>query len=253
MSIRIMAAAAAVAAGLAIATCGPAADAAVADTAVAGSSVADAAAAGAAAIPAARAVQLTGLQLLAALLPASDFPAGYKLDKSGIYDSGARLLTAPAKYHLATQSCTSFANHFGQRGYGETAVASDDFANSGPTIRDFGQEVYQFKSSRAATAIFNGLRAIVRRCPKFAFTGAGPDVKVTTKIFNAPAIGGHRTFQMNQTGTIQGFKFGLNLVFTVAGQDLFFTGNVGAMTTPPASPSPRTTMFRLINRVRAFR
>jgi len=39
----------------------------------------------------------------------------------------------------------------------------------------------------------------------------------------------------------------------MAGQDLFLTGNVGTMTTPAASPSPRTTMFRLINRVRAFR
>ncbi len=33
----------------------------------------------------------------------------------------------------------------------------------------------------------------------------------------------------------------------------FLTGNAGIMTTPPTSPSPRTTILRLINRVRSFR
>ncbi len=132
------------------------------------------------------------------------------------------------------------------------AVASDDFVNTGPT-RDFGQEVYQFKILGAATAIFNGLHAIARRCPQFLLAGAGSGVKISTKVFNAPAIGGHRTFQVNQTATIESFKYGLDLVFTVAGQDVFLTGNAGIMTTPPTSPSPRTTMLRLINRVRAFR
>ena len=42
-------------------------------------------------------------------------------------------------------------------------------------------------------------------------------------------------------------------VAAAAGLAVFLTGNVGIMTTPPTSPSPRTTMFRLINRVRAFR
>jgi hypothetical protein len=97
-----------------------------------------------------------------------------------------------ARYNLATQSCTSFADHFGQRGFGETAVASDDFVNTGPT-RDFGQEVYQFKTSGAATAIFNSLRAIAHKCPQFAFAGGGSGVKITTKVFNAPpsAVTGH--------------------------------------------------------------
>ena len=88
MSIRVMAAAVATAVGLGIATCGPAAGAAVAGAAVAGADVAGAAVAGVA-----PAVQLTGVQLLSALLPAADFPSGYKLDKPSIYDSGAHLLT----------------------------------------------------------------------------------------------------------------------------------------------------------------
>src|SRR6266581_2777263 len=173
MSIRVMAAAVATAAGLALAFGGLAlsADAATSPR-----------------------VQLTGTQLLAALLPASDFPAGYKLEKSGIYDSGSHLLTAPAKYNLATQSCRSFSKTFGQRGFGETAVAADAFSNGGSALKA-------------------------------------------------------KLFEIDQSGTISGFKLGFKLVFTVAGQDLFSTGNVGVLTAPPTSPSPRTTMLRLINRV----
>ncbi len=232
MSIRVMAAAVATAAGLALAASAPAASAAATS---------------------APAVQLTGTQLLAALLPASDFPTGYKLDKSGVSDSGSHLLTAPAKYNLATISCNSFYNNFGNRGFGETAFASDDFVN-GTSSRIFGQTVIQFKVSGVATAFFTGLRAIFHRCPQFAFGQApGSGVKVATKVFNAPAVGGHRTFELTETGTVDNLKFGLALVFTVAGQDVFLTDNIGVIATPATSPSPRLTMLRLINRVRAFR
>ncbi len=106
-----------------------------------------------------------------------------------------------------------------------------------------------------ATAVFGGLRAIIHRCQQVALSASGPGsgVKVTTKIFDAAAIGGHRTFQVNQTATFKGFSLGIKLVFTVAGQDVFVTGNLGVLAPPPSSPSPRTTMLRLINRVLAFR
>ncbi len=245
MSIRSMAAAAATAAGLALGTAGLAVGTAGPALAATGTG-------------AVSAVQLTGVQLLAALLPASAFPAGYTLEKSSVYDSGSRLLTAPAKYNLATVSCASFGRHFGQSGFGETAVASDFIIKGGTTlgpVRGFGQLAYQFRTSRAATALFNGLRAIIRKCPQAALSGSlpGSGVKLTTKIFDAAPIGGHRTFQVNETATFMGFSLGAKLVFTVAGQYVFLTGNIGILAAPPASPSPRTTMLRLINRVRAFR
>jgi hypothetical protein len=100
---------------------------------------------------------------------------------------------------------------------------------------------------------FGGLRAIARRCPKFLLTESGLGASLTTKVFDASPIAGHRTFQANEAGTIMGFKLGLKLVFTLAGPDVFMTGNVGVFTAPPASPAPRTTMLRLIKRVRAAR
>jgi len=233
MPIRVMAAAVATAAGLALGSGGLALSANAAPTS---------------------GVQLTGTQLLAALLPASDFPAGYKLEKSSVYDSGSHLLTAPAKYHLATQSCASFAKNFGQRGFGETAVAANAYIKSGSGLsaRLFGQQAYQFKTSAAAAGFYSALRAIMHRCPRFALAGIPASAKVTTKIIDGPSIGGHKTFEIDLTGTISGFRLGFKLVFTVASQDLFLTGNLGVLTTPPASPSPRTTMLRLIKRVASF-
>ena len=234
MSIRVIAAAVAAATGLAIASGGPAM--------------------AARASGAARAVQLSGVQLLPALLPAADFPAGYAVEKTSVHDSGARLETAPAKFDLATMSCGRFANHFGDQGYGESAMAHDAIANHGQT-KAFLQQVYQFKASKAATPFFNGLRAILHRCPDFPFQGSGsnPGFKLTWKLLTAPAIGGHWTFQFDLTAKPHGVTFALDLVFTVAGPDVFFTGTVDALSAPPASPSPRAIMLKLINRVRALR
>jgi hypothetical protein len=199
---------------------------------------------------AARPVQLTGVQLLAALVPASAFPAGYKPSPDGRFDSGKHLETGPAKYHLSTMSCTSFGNHFGEAGFGETATAADGFEQAND-MRGYGQQVYQFKTSSAAASFFNGLRAIARRCPAFAFSGN--PIPVKTQVFGTAAIGGYRTFQVNQSGTLIGSKLAINFVFTQAGSDVFLVAVIGITVSPPASPSARTVMLKLIKRVRAFR
>jgi hypothetical protein len=150
MSIRVISAAVVTAAGLAFATCGPA--------------VAAPAHAGTPATSAAGVVQLTGVQMLSALLPGSYFPAGYKLDKSGVYDSGKHLETSAAKYHISSMSCSSFSDHFGHTGFGETAIASDDFDFGSADSKSYGQQVYQFKTSAAATAFYSGSRTIFAKC-----------------------------------------------------------------------------------------
>jgi hypothetical protein len=229
MSIRVIAAGV-ITAGMVLATCG---------TAVAATSR-----------PARPAVQLTGVQLLSALLPQSDFPAGFKLDKSNIFDSGRHFENSPAQYHLSTMSCSSFSNDFGGTGFGETATAADDFTNSTGT-RVYGQQVYQFKTGSAATSFFKGLRAISRRCRAFLLDGFASGI--FTQAFGARPIGGHPTFQVNQSGSFTGILIATDMVFTVAGTDVFFTANFGIEVSPPSSPSARTSMLRLIIRVRAFR
>ena len=230
MSIRVIVAAVVTAAGTVIATCGPA----VAATSEAASPV----------------VQLTGTQLLAALLPRSDFPAGFKLDKSGVFDSGRHLENSPAHYHLSTMSCSSFSENFGGTGFGETATAFDDFVNRTDTA-SYAQQVYQFKTRSAATSFSKGLRAISRRCHSFLLDSLA--TSIITQAFDAPPIGGYRTYQVNQSGAVLGVLIAIHMVFTVAGTDVFFTANLGIVVAPPSSPSPRTSMLKLITRVRAFR
>ena len=78
--------------------------------------------------PVAHAVQLTGSQLAADLLPAGTFPAGYRYGQSTSSDSGKRLETGQAKYHLASISCTTLNNVYGESGFGETAVAANSYS-----------------------------------------------------------------------------------------------------------------------------
>ena len=230
MSIRVIVAAVVTAAGMVIVTCG---------SAVAATSRA-----------ASPAVQLTGTQLLAALLPRSDFPAGFKLDKSSVFDSGRHLENSPAQYHLSTMSCSSFSENFGGTGFGETATAFDDFVNRTDTA-SYAQQVYQFKTRSAASSFFKGLRAISRRCPSFLLHGFASGI--ITHAFDARPIDGDRTFQVNQSGSVMGVLIAVDTVFSVAGTDVFFTANLGIAVAPPSSPSARTSMLKLITRVRAIR
>ena len=86
-------------------------------------------------VPAAQATpiqfQLTGAQLASRLLPPSSFPSGYKIVKSGTYNSGRRLEQGPAKHHLATFSCKTYIiNGLARTGFGETATAGSIVSNS---------------------------------------------------------------------------------------------------------------------------
>ena len=50
-----------------------------------------------------------------------------------------------------------------------------------------------------------------------------------------------------------GVLIAVDTVFSVAGTDVFFTANLGVAVAPPSSPSARTSMLKLITRVRAIR
>lgn len=241
MSIRTISAAVVTAAGLALATSGPAV-AATATRASAGS------------------VQLTGTQLLAALLPASAFPAGYKVDKSNNYDSGKSLENPAAKYHLSTMSCSSFSNNFGKKGFGETAVAGDAYGAgslgtsiSSITSKTYGQQAYQFKTSAAAVSFYRGTRGVFNRCLGAALSEPSSAGHITLRVSSAASIGGHQTFQVTISGSVSGLKLGEDIVTTQADKDVFIAGAVGINVAIPASPSARTVMLKLINRVSAFR
>jgi len=103
-------------------------------------------------------MQLTGTQLAAALLPASDFPAGYQRDPA--WNSGSRLEHAPARYSLYTISCQKLYGDAPLAGYGETATAGDWVSSRLPAstlngwVPSYMQSVYQFASDTAASHYF---------------------------------------------------------------------------------------------------
>jgi hypothetical protein len=201
------------------------------------------------------AVQLTGSQLAAALLPAGTFPPGYRYDKSTSYESGSRLETGEAKYHLASISCTTLGNVYGRSGFGETAVA----ANSYSTLVDnytatsgaaFGQSVYQFASASAARSFWQGIRSVAVRCPGWGTAAVLGYSGVTERIVTA-SIRGARAFQAEFSASFAPFgTIRLQSLVVLRGQDVIEADAMGLGRAAPTSPSLRTLVTRLLARVR---
>ena len=203
------------------------------------------------------AAQLTGVRLAGALLPASAFPRGYRYDRSTADNSGRKLETAPAKYHLATMSCKSFGNAYDQPGFGETAAAGNSYSTlvdnyTSTTGSDFSQAVYQFASGRAAAAFWRGFRAVLARCPALGLEGKSA-VRIATVLFPGLFPGG-QAFQVLHTWTFP--KIGtarMASLVVVTGNDVFETDAMGDGRPVPATPSIRTLMHNLIARVHGTR
>jgi hypothetical protein len=195
-------------------------------------------------------VQLTGSQLKADLLPAAAFPGGYRYDSSTSHDSGRRLETGKAKYHLASISCTTLSNVYGGSGFGETAVASNSYstlvdnytATSGAV---FAQSVYQFASASAARSFWQGIRSVAVRCPGFgAAGGRGTERIVKASIRGTQAFQADFSASLPPLGTVR-----VQSLIVLRGQDVIETDAMGLGRAVPATPSLRTLMIRLLARV----
>jgi hypothetical protein len=204
--------------------------------------------------PAAKAVQLTGSQLAADLLSAGNFPRGYRYDRSASYESGTRLETGQAKYHLASISCKTLANHFGDSGFGETAVARNSystFANNKTATSGaaFGQMVVQFASASAARSFWQGIRSVAVRCPGWGSAAGGGYIHITERIVTV-SIRGTQAFQADFSGSLASFgTLRIQSLVVLRGQDIIETDALGLGRAVATSPSLRTLMTRLLARV----
>jgi len=124
------------------------------------------------ATPAPAPAQLTGTQLAAALLPLSDFPAGYS-EVVNVIDSGPALTIYPDTVPLTTASCgdgqspifAPAASSFDYNlSFGTTAFAANSFnrfglfSNGGGIIGYLSEAVYQFASPAKAGAFLSAVR-----------------------------------------------------------------------------------------------
>jgi len=200
--------------------------------------------------------QFTGRQLAALLVPASALPRGYQLMRNIQQDSGKRLETAPARYDLATMSCAAIHDDNGRSGFGESAFAENGYLMVNlpdPHGTGLVQQVYQFRSPKAALSYWRGLRAIIIRCPGLGAAAAPDYAKVTQRVFIV-RYGRDQAFEADITETgRQSGTVNMAMLVVVAGNDVFTADIIGYGRPVPADPSARTLMKELATRVQAAR
>jgi hypothetical protein len=198
---------------------------------------------------------VTGVKLKSALLPASGFPAGFKIYARYSHDSGSRMSSSPAQYDLATMLCGKFAAVLGAPGFGETAWATDEFLDRG-LEQAYAQFVYQFRSPRIASTFFAGLRTTTMRCRSFTAYEFGVSNQLTQHATVAATINGHQAMQIAQTALIPATRAMSNIdyLFVLDDTDVFGcirAGLGGALV--PDQPAAATIVTRLITRVQTLR
>lgn len=193
--------------------------------------------------------QLTGAQLTKALLPASDFPSSFAVSGQGSADSGSSLEKSSANYNPSTISCTNWDNYFTSSGFGETAYTTESVANSGAD-QAFGQVVYQFPSSSAASAFFSGVQSLSTRCHSFTASGGGSD-HVSMQLTSAASVAGHQAFWLDQSTSVAGTASKINTLFAVDGTDVFAISASAVGSAPPSTPTQASLLQKLITSVEA--
>jgi hypothetical protein len=178
---------------------------------------------------AAPAPQFTGTQLVSALLPPSYFGPGMSVSKNSTTDSGSHLEHGPAKYSLATSSCSDFYNEV--TGWGETAVAEDTVANKKTTVW-YSQAVSQFASATAAAAFFHGTYSALHRCANTVFTG-GVTIRFRTYDISYGRVGSFQSFTADQSVTFMVVNH-FHYLYVLDGVDVYEV-IPSSLTTPNAS------------------
>jgi hypothetical protein len=198
-----------------------------------------------AAAQAATPAQLTGAQLAARLLPPSAFPAGYKIVKSGTYNSGGHLEHGPAKHHLATFSCKTYIiKGLPRTGFGETATAGSIVTGKPGAYQ---QVVFQFASSGQATAFYRQLYAFTLRCRTVTASFHGT-VRLTTQSLKKTHLGRLPAFLAKQTLFAAGFPATINdTLTTVSGRDVVFIDAAGHKV--PSKPALSTAVQNVVIRL----
>jgi hypothetical protein len=189
--------------------------------------------------------QFTGRQLKAALLPASDFVAGYTAPVET--DSG-RHPEHSTLFNLRSVSCSTFWLFIGnESGFGETAFASDLVEDKTGTLTPeeiFDQSIYQFASTGAAASFFSQLTAKYRSCHSVATSSGGKTVRQTVHSETALRVGGHQaSLIVDYVATgVPGPPLKVYLLWTIDGTDVYWIS-----TTPitPGAPQPTQSSLTL--------
>ena len=214
------------------------------------------------ALAASHPVQVSGNKLKSALLPASSFGSGFRLDFAA--GSGKSLWHQKAKDYVSSMSCGNFEDGVGLGRFGESAVAlsfadnPDAFTNFPNAEFYYNQVVYQFPAATAATTFYGQAKTKYGKCRDFTESAPASTVpgsgtmEITLMSMAKTKVGKYQEFQLTQDVTLseaQGFSLTLNTLVTVEGTDVFTVVSLSG-TNDPVSVS---LMLKLVNRVKKLR
>jgi hypothetical protein len=206
-------------------------------------------------LPPATQLQLTGTELNLALLPSSDFPAGFVIDAQESSNSGSSLVTPSPTPSATAQDCTQRMNAAVFPQSSMTGVATELLVDL--SIRHFsayhqvqvGQFVFQFPAPSAASGYLEALRGVVASCPTQTSTAKGAKGTQKAVFTTAPPVAGHPAFLLVQSGTTNGVPFVTRTLFALDGADVCLLSETAVGVPVPARPSLAALIAKLIARV----
>jgi hypothetical protein len=152
-------------------------------------------------IPAAGAAS-AGPNLKAELLPVTNLPAGWSIDKSGVSDSAASGC-GRIRQTLAADHPTATA--FGQYEMGSV-----------PYFEDF---LFAFKTPGGATAAYRKVTAALSACSGYNVADDGKTYRLTVGQLSFPSVG-QRSSAYAIGGSVDGFNLGSDVVIAVKGAQI---------------------------------
>jgi hypothetical protein len=207
--------------------------------------------------------QVPGTVLLTALLPVSDFGAGFTQVASGAPDSGSQLQPAGPGLNPALLDCSDFESVVYLDAYGQTGGALLSFTNPGwqadnPDIWDGQELVYQFATAQAAVTFYQRAYAKYQACqpltvpqPSDTAVGGGA-LDLSTMWITKTTVAGYPAFEQVQSAArseTSGWNFWRNTLTVIAGPDVYqFLDYSGTDDEP--SPALMTELIRNVQQLR---
>lgn len=210
-------------------------------------------------IPVPSQTQLTGTALKSALLPVSDFPAGYEIDPQETSDTGPALRPgspASASPPLDCQQVVLQSVKPVDMTAGAFEILYDTTAAHPSSYhqRSYAQIVYQFATVSGSTGYFNSVRSATSRCASVTTTDGTGTIAIRQIVRPASPVAGHQTLLIRQADTIHGENTDSMLLYTIDGTDVYQLGAAGFGVPPTAQPSYLgSLMTKLIARVQAYK
>ena len=209
-------------------------------------------------IPAPSRLQLTGTALKSALLPLSDFPAGFQIDTKDSSDSGPTLLGSPSPTP-APRNCQQLVQATNTPTAGLTAAVLEslyDVTIAHPFShhrRGYGQEIYQFATTSGSTGYFDSVRSMISRCPSVTGRDGATTMVIKQRASPTSLVAGHEALLVRDSTMVSSVNVDSVALYAIDGTDVdVVEAAVGGVPLTVQPSSLAALMTKLIARVQAI-